>query len=54
MLDDYTAGNMAGHQETVAVLRQILEAVLGIELSDSAIAAAAQRYGAKMAVVRGG
>ena len=54
VLDDYTAGNMAGHQATVSVLRQILEAVLGLEFSDSAIAAAAQRYGAKMAVVRGG
>ena len=54
VLGDYTAGNMAGHEATVRVLREILEAVLGLELSDSAIAAAASRYGAKMTPVRGG
>ena len=54
VMGDYAAGNMAGHEATVAVLKQILEAVLGMELSDSLIAAAAGRYGAKMAIVRGG
>lgn len=54
VLDGYTASNLAGHEATVAVLRQILEAVLGIGLDDGLIAAAAARYGAKMAVVRGG
>lgn len=54
VLSDHTAGNMAGHEATVSVLRQILEAVLGLELSESAVAACADRYRVKMATVRGG
>ena len=54
VLGDHMDGNMAGHEATVAVLRQILEAVLGLELSESAVAAAADRYNAKMALVKGG
>lgn len=54
VMGDYASGNMAGHEATVSVLRQILEAVLGLEISDSAIASAASRYGTKMTLVRGG
>ena len=54
VMADHTAGNMAGHEATVAVLRQILEAVLGIELGDAAVARAAQSYRLKAAVMKGG
>ena len=52
-MEDFTAGNMAGHQATVAVLTQILEAVLGIQISDTDIGRAAERYRSKMAIARG-
>ena len=51
---DYTAGNMAGHQATVSVLQQLLQAVLGIHLTDEDVAAAVNRYNGKMAVMTGG
>lgn len=54
VMADHTAGNMAGHEATVAVLRQILEAVLGIDVGEAAIAGAAQSYLMKNAVMRGG
>lgn len=52
-MQDYIAGNMAGHEATVGVLREILEAVLGIHIGDADIARAADRYRRKMAVVNG-
>lgn len=54
VMEDYSAANMAGHGATVAVLREILEAVLGIEIGDDVIANAVNRYQTKMAIVRGG
>lgn len=51
---DYTAGNMAGHQATVSVLQQLLQAVLGIHLTDEDVAAAVNRHNGKMAVMTGG
>lgn len=54
VMADHTAGNMAGHEATVAVLRQILEAVLGIDVGEAAIARAAQSYQLKNAVMKGG
>lgn len=54
VMADYTAGNMAGHEATVATLRQILEAVLGISIGDELLANAVQSRQSKMAVVRGG
>ena len=53
-MEDFTAGNMAGHQATVEVHREILEAVLGIHIGDGDIARAVDRYRRKMAVVHGG
>lgn len=50
MIDAY----IAGAEAQVAVLREILEAVLGIHIGDDQIAAAVDRYRAKMAVVQGG
>ncbi len=54
VMDEYAASNLAGQEATIAVLRDILQAVLGIEIGDRVIGEAAQRYSAKMAVVRGG
>lgn len=54
VMQDYAAANLAGHEATVAVLREILEAVLGIEIGDKVIADAVKRYNSKMAVVKGG
>lgn len=54
VMQDYAAANLAGHEATVAVLREILEAVLGIEIGDQVIADAVNRYNKKMAVVKGG
>lgn len=53
-MEDFVASNMAGHEATVGVLREILGAVLGIHIGDAVIAQAAERYRSKMAVVRGG
>lgn len=54
VMEDMTGGMMAGFEATVAVLQEILEAILGIEVGDEVIAKAVQRYQSKMAVVKGG
>ena len=54
VMDSHTAGNMAGHEATVAVLRQILEAVITIDVGEAVVARAAQSYKTKNAVMRGG
>lgn len=53
VMQDLIAANIAGNEATVAVLREILEAVLGIEIGDEVIGRAADRYQQKMSVVRG-
>lgn len=53
VMEDYAAANLAGHEATVAVLRDILEAVLGIEIGDQVIGQAVQRYNSRMAIMRG-
>ncbi len=53
VMDDYAAANLAGHEATVAVLKDILEAVLGIELGDGVLADAVRRHNARMAIMRG-
>ena len=45
---------LAGFEASIGVQREILEAVLGIQLGDSAIYQAVARYQQKMAVVQGG
>lgn len=52
-LADLIDSNLSGQEAITGVLRQILEAVLGISISDSQIALAADRYQSKMAVVHG-
>mgnify|MGYP002514819634 CR=1 FL=1 len=54
VMEDMVRSNIAGHEATVAVLREILEAVLGIHIGDDVIGQAVARYNAKMAVIRGG
>ena len=53
VMQDSIQSNLAGHEATVQVLRQILGAVLGIRIGDETIARAVSRYEEKMAVVRG-
>lgn len=54
VMQEYISANMAGHEATVSVLQEILEAVLGIQIGDDVIASAVNRYNRKMAVMRGG
>ena len=54
VMADHTAGNMAGHEATVAVLNRILEAVLGMDVGEAVIARAAQNYRLKESVMKGG
>lgn len=54
VMEDMVQSNIAGHEATVAVLQQILEAVLGIELDGETLSKAINRYNRKMAVMRGG
>lgn len=54
VMEDYAASNIAGHEATVSVLQDILEAVLGIHIGDDVIGQAVARYNAKMAIIKGG
>jgi len=47
-------GMMAGFDTSVNVQRQILEAILGIEIGDTTIGEAAARYNTQLKVIRGG
>lgn len=53
VMAEYESSNLAGHEATAEILRQILSAVLGIEVGDTTIGQAANRYNEKMAIVRG-
>jgi hypothetical protein len=53
-MEDVMAQNAAGQEATVAVLSQILQAVLGISIGDEQLAAAVDRYHSHAAVMRGG
>lgn len=54
VMADYEASNLAGHEATVEVLRQLLSAVLGIEIGDTTIGQAANRWNSRMAITKGG
>ena len=54
VMDDMIASNTAGQEMIVGVLRELLEAVMGIRVGDEVIGRAVQRYNRKMAVVKGG
>lgn len=51
---EQTRAILTGFEASVGVQREILEAVLGIQIGDDVIGRAAARYQRKMAVVRGG
>lgn len=53
MGDDVVRSNIAGHEATVGVLSQILEAVLNIELDGATLSKAIDSYRRKEAVCRG-
>lgn len=53
VMEDVVQSNIAGFEAVVAVLREILEAILGIEIGDDVIGQAVARYNSKMAVVKG-
>lgn len=53
VMEDMIQSNIAGHEATVAVLREILEAVLGIHIGDDVIGQAVARYNREMAIIRG-
>lgn len=54
VMESQFAGMMRGFEETVAILREILEAVYGIQIGDDVIAQAVERHNRKMNIARGG
>lgn len=53
VMEDQTAAIVSGFNASIGVQREILGAVLGIQIGDEMIAAAADRYHRKMAVMKG-
>lgn len=53
VMEDVIASNLAGQEAVVGILRQILEAVLGIRIGDGDIARAVDRYRHSRAVING-
>ena len=54
VMEDLQAGQMAGFEAVVAVLREILSAVYGIELTDEDVGHAVQRWQRKQLIATGG
>ncbi len=54
VMEQVVEAEMAGHNQTVSVLRQILEAVLGMGLSEEVLGSAVERYAARRAIMTGG
>lgn len=54
VMADLTGCMTAGFEATVAILREILQAVYGIEIGDDVIGQAVARYNSKMAIIKGG
>ena len=54
VMEDLQAGQMAGFEAVVAVLREILSAVYGIELTDEDVGRAVQRWQRKQLIATGG
>lgn len=53
VMRDSIDSNLAGHQATVQVLQEILQAVLGIHIGDEEVGRAVGRYQQKMAIMKG-
>jgi hypothetical protein len=54
VMGDQTAAILAGFESSVGVQREILQAVLGIQIGDDVIGRATARYNRKMAIAKGG
>lgn len=54
VMEDVIQSNIAGHEATIGVLREILEAILGIEIGDEVIGEAAARYNRRRNLRNGG
>jgi len=54
VMEDLQAGQMAGFEAVVSVLREILSAVYGIELTDEDVGRAVQRWQHKQLIATGG
>ena len=54
VMEDLQAGQMAGFEAVVSVLREILSAVYGIELTDEDVGRAVQRWQRKQLTATGG
>ena len=54
VMGEQTSALLAGFATSVEVQREILQAVLGIQIGDEVIGNAMTRYRQKMAVVNGG
>ena len=54
VMEDLQAGQMAGFEAVVSVLREILSAVYGIELTDEDVGRAVQRWQRKQTIATGG
>ena len=54
VMEDLQAGQMAGFEAVVSVLREILSAVYGIELTDEDVGRAVQRWQRKQVIATGG
>lgn len=54
VMQDQTSAILAGFEASVGVQREILEAVLGIQIGDDVIGNAVTRYTRKQAIIKGG
>ena len=54
VMQDQTAAILSGVQASVGIQREILEAVLGIQIGDDVIGRATARYNRKIAIAKGG
>lgn len=54
VMEDRFGGVMAGFQAVTERQERLLQAVLGLDISDSAIGSAAERYRSKLSVINGG
>ena len=52
VMENQFSGMMAGFEASVAVQKQIVHAVLGIEVGDTTIGQAANRYNRRMCIVQ--
>ena len=54
VMEDQTGAILRGFEASIGVQKEILQAVLGIQLGDELIGMAVSRYQRKLAVMKGG